>query len=68
MSKMEKLNKGLIKITFFDKPFKCKEPITTIKKVYKRVLTTCNCVVSNNVIDFTPHVDRDHNLELEVSV
>ena len=49
MSKMEKLNKGLIKITFFDKPFKCKEPITTIKKVDKRVLTTCNCVINNNV-------------------
>ena len=52
MNKMEKLKKGLIKITYFDKNCKCKEPITTTKKVDNKVFTTCttcNCVMKNSI-------------------
>ena len=52
MTKANKLKKGLIKITYFDKNCKCIEPVTTTKKVDNKVFTTCttcNCVINNSV-------------------
>ena len=54
MNKRNKLKKGIIKVTYFDKNCMCKDPINTIKKVSNKVFVTCescNCVINNSVED-----------------
>jgi hypothetical protein len=52
MNKRNKLKKGIIKVTYFDKDCNCNYPIPTVKKVSNKVFVTCdscNSVINSSV-------------------
>ena len=51
MNKRNKLKKGLIKITHFDKDCNCEYSIPVLKKVSNKIFVTCescNCVINSS--------------------
>ena len=54
MNKRNKLKKGIIKVTYFDKNCNCNYSVPTLKKVSNKIFVTCdncNCVINNSVED-----------------
>ena len=54
MNKRNKLKKGIIKITHFDKDCNCEYSVPELKKVSNKIFVTCdncNCVINNSVED-----------------
>ena len=54
MNKRNKLKKGIIKVTYFDKDCNCNYSIPVLKTVSNKVFVTCescNCVINNSIED-----------------
>ena len=52
MNKRNKLKKGIIKVTYFDKNCNCNFSVPVQKKVSNKIFVTCescNCVINNSV-------------------
>ena len=52
MNKRNKLKKGIIKVTYFDKNCNCEFSVPELKKVSNKIFVTCescNCVINNSV-------------------
>jgi hypothetical protein len=51
MNKRNKLKKGIIKVTYFDKNCNCNYSVPTLKKVSNKIFVTCescNCVINSS--------------------
>ena len=51
MNKRNKLKKGIIKVTYFDKNCNCKFSVPELKKVSNKIFVTCescNCVINSS--------------------
>ena len=61
MNKRNKLKKGIIKVTYFDKNCNCEFSVPELKKVSNKIFVTCescNCVInSSNESLYYPNKD-----------
>ena len=51
MNKRNKLKKGIIKVTYFDKNCNCEFSVPELKKVSNKIFVTCescNCVINSS--------------------